>query len=200
MMWIINQFKRHPIKLGLLTAFFLIGFNFIKYAYWYSGTIVGDVEVHKIIFNKNMYQLSIGWKKIGYVDAGGQWLISKDYVFGNFYKEMDVKGERYRIFDYLTNEYKEINVATESYWVVNYKTNELKTFDQVEQFRTFLITKGLSDDGLLSGENVIRLQYHDRLYETNCPISWLNIYCKVTTPPQLVTRPEQSESRGKPNR
>lgn len=187
-MWIIDQFKRHPIIFGLLTVFFLIGFSLIKYVYWYSGTIVGDVGVHKIIFNKNMYQLSVGWKKIGYIDTGSQWLISKDYVFGNFYKEPDVKGERYRIFDNLTNKYTEIDVATESYWIVNYKTNELKTFDQIEQFRTFLIMRGLSDDGLLSGENVIRLQYHDRLYETNCPISGLNIYCKVVVPPKPITK------------
>ena len=184
-MWIIDQFKRHPIKSGLLVAFFLIGFNLIKYTYWYSGTIVGDVGVHKTIFNKSMYQLSVGWKRIGYIDAGGQWLISKDYVFGNFYKEMDSKGERYQIFDYRTNEYSEIYVKTESYWIVNYKTNELRTFDQLEQFRSFLMTKDLSDEGLLSGENVIRLQYHDRLYETKCPISWLNVYCEVIIPPKF---------------
>ena len=126
----------------------LIGLFIFQQAVWYSGTILGDLSV-KHTFNEphNSYRLKIAADTIGYLDLDDVWFVSRRYAYGTM-KQDAQSGRLYFLYDCADNSY-----------LVEPKRRA---------FNEILKQHNLVWKDVINQENIAKLKYGERLYDSVC--------------------------------
>lgn len=139
--------SRRILKI-LAIPLLLMSLCMFQQAVWYSGKILGDLNVkHTFHETHNQYRVKIASHIIGYMDLSDFWVIQDQYAYGTL-KEKENGDTLYFLYDCQDDSY-----LTEA---------------KLSVFRKILAQHNLVWKDILSRENIAKLKYGTRLYSDVC--------------------------------
>lgn len=134
----------------LLLAVMAAGAWLFVHNWRYSGTVLGELRVGQpwLSSERNLYRLAVTGTPVGWVDEVDTWFIDNGYAYGTHQLE---------------------GVRPLAYFLFDCHANQFHSYVSEDDFKMALASHGLAWRNFMSGENVVRMKYNQRLFTNQCP-------------------------------
>ena len=133
---------------GVLVAAMWYGILVARHIWLYAGHIVGDLKVSQpFMGERKIYALSVNGQEVGEISELDGWFIDRHYAYGTLQAGL-AGGTAYFLFDC--------------------RTPHFEVFADLPAFDAALAPLGLAQRNFMSGENVTRMRYNQRLFSRRC--------------------------------